>query len=57
MPERNFDALDLERRKKAVEYVPGYDWVPERFGPPPGIPRDQVEEYGRYLLIYTQNNV
>ncbi|XP_067946835.1 putative inhibitor of apoptosis [Watersipora subatra] len=47
MPERNFDALDGDRRKQAVEYVPGYDWIPGRFGPPPGIPKDRKEQFDR----------
>ena len=46
MPERNFDALDIDRRKKAIEYVPGYDWVPGKFGPPPGIPKARKDEFG-----------
>ncbi|XP_067946848.1 baculoviral IAP repeat-containing protein 7-B-like [Watersipora subatra] len=47
MPERNFDALDVDRRRQAAEYVPGYDWIPGRFGPPPGIPKDRKEQFDR----------
>jgi hypothetical protein len=46
MPERNFDALDGDRRRKAAEYVPGYDWIPGKFGPPPGIPKDTKDKFG-----------
>ena len=51
MPERNFDALDIDRRKKAVEYVPGYDWIPGKFGPPPGIAKARKDEFGLLLLV------
>ena len=51
MPERNFEALDIDRRKKAVEYVPGYDWIPEKFGPPPGIAKARKDEFGLLLLV------
>ncbi|XP_067946846.1 baculoviral IAP repeat-containing protein 7-B-like [Watersipora subatra] len=47
MPERNFDALDVDRRRQAAEYVPGYDWIPGRFGPPPGILKERKEQFDR----------
>ncbi|XP_067946852.1 baculoviral IAP repeat-containing protein 7-B-like isoform X2 [Watersipora subatra] len=47
MPVRSFDALDADRRRQAAEYVPGYDWIPGRFGPPPGIPKDRKEQFDR----------
>ena len=47
MPVRNFEALGEERRREAVAYQPGYDWLPDRFGPPPGIPRARKLELGR----------
>ena len=46
MPERSYEALDIERRREAIEYVPGYDWVPGKFGPPPGIPKARKDEFG-----------
>ena len=51
MPDRNFDALDEERRRKAMEYVPGYDWIPGRFGPPPGIRKARKEEFGECVKL------
>ena len=39
MAERSFHALDEEHLKQLAEYEPGYEWMPDRFGPPPGIPR------------------
>ena len=49
MPERSLAALDADRHKKAVEYVPGYDWIPGMFGPPPGIPKAYKDKLGRYM--------
>ena len=50
MPVKNFDPLDFDRRRKAVEYVPGYDWIPGKFGPPPGIAKARKDEFGWCLL-------
>lgn len=46
-PERNYDALDNNDRQALVDYVPGYDWIPGRFGPPPGIPKMCKDEFDR----------
>lgn len=48
MPERNYDAIDGEGRAAIANYVPGYDWIPGRFGPPPGIPKARKEQLGMY---------
>ncbi|KAF6040343.1 hypothetical protein EB796_001346 [Bugula neritina] len=45
MPQRNFDAIDGEDRLAIADYVPGYDWIPGRFGPPPGIPKARKDEF------------
>ena len=46
MPNRSFEALDTEQREKAANYVPGYDWLPGKFGPPPGIDKDFKDKLG-----------
>ena len=46
MSERSFHALDEERQRQAAAYEPGYEWLPDRFGPPPGIPRARKLELG-----------
>ena len=47
MPERSYEALDIERRREAIEYVPGYDWIPGKFGPPPGIAKPRKDKFGK----------
>jgi len=44
MPERNYDSIDIIGREAIANYVPGYDWMPGRFGPPPGIPKARKEQ-------------
>ena len=48
MPDINIDAIDVEERQFIASYVPGYDWVPGKFGPPPGIPKTRKEQLGMY---------
>ncbi|XP_067946840.1 baculoviral IAP repeat-containing protein 7-like isoform X2 [Watersipora subatra] len=45
MPVSNYDGLNDEQRRSAAAYVPGYDWIPGRFGPPPGIPKERKTEF------------
>lgn len=47
MPERSFEGLTLADRAIVSTYELGYDWVPDRFGPPPGIPRSKKQELGK----------
>ena len=43
MPDRNFDALYETRLRKSLDHAPGNDWLPEKLGPPPGIPGELKE--------------
>ena len=45
--------MDTVAREKAAKYVPGYDWIPDKFGPPPGIAKARKDEFGKWkkLLI------
>ena len=38
--------LDLER---IINYEPGYDWIPNRFGPPPGIAKSKKQKLGKNI--------
>ena len=44
MPTRELKTLDSET---AAEYAVGYDWIPGKFGPPPGIDKLQKDKMGR----------
>ena len=46
MPERDYQSIDPVGREAIANYVPGYDWMPGRFGPPPGIPKGRKEQLG-----------
>ena len=51
----NLDAIDFEERQFIVppSYVPGYDWVPGKFGPPPGTPKTRKDQLGRFLNFFS----
>ena len=51
MPDINIDAIDVEERQFIASYVPGYDWVPGKFGPPPGIPKTRKDQLGRFFFL------
>lgn len=40
--------LDLEQ---IINYEPGYDWIPNRFGPPPGIGKSKKQKLGKKYLL------
>ena len=46
MPVRDVEAS----AKREVAYVPGYDWLPGKFGPSPGIAKAHKEEFGEHCL-------
>ena len=46
MAERSFLTFNEERQRQAPTNEPGYEWYPDRFGPPPGIPRARKLELG-----------
>ena len=52
MPEANLMTLTEKQLKDAKKYKLGYDWIPGRFGPPPGIPRQQKDELGKKFIIF-----
>ena len=43
--------MDTVAREKAAKYVPGYDWIPDKFGPPPGIAKARKDEFGKWKKI------
>ena len=47
MAERGFQVFDEEHQRQAPRNDPGYQWYPDRFGPPPGIPRARKLELGQ----------
>lgn len=47
MPDRDFEGLTVDQKKIAIDYELGYDWIPGRFGPPPGIPKFRKQELGK----------
>ena len=49
MPERGFDSLRAEDWRMVKDYQPGYDWIPGRFGPPPGIPKSRKQQLGKWV--------
>ena len=51
MPERDYQSIDPVGREAIANYVPGYDWMPGRFGPPPGIPKGRKEQLGMLCLL------
>ena len=54
MPDINVDPISryhVEERQFIPSYVPGYDWVPGNFGPPPGIPKTRKDQLGRFFFL------
>jgi len=49
MPQQDFDK---EYRLAIADYAPGYDWIPGRFGPPPGIPKARKDKFGKQHTSY-----
>ena len=47
MAERAFLTFNEERQRQALTNEPGYEWYPDRFGPPPGIPRARKLKLGQ----------
>lgn len=47
MPEKSHEGLTFADRSRLSDYTPGYDWIPGKFGPPPGIPRAKKEQLGK----------
>ena len=47
MAERGFQVFDEEHQRQAPRNDPGYQWYPDRFGPPPGIPRARKLKLGQ----------
>lgn len=50
MPISGYESMSFDQKRKAQDYEAGYDWIPDRFGPPPGIPRARKEQLGKSVL-------
>ena len=56
MPDINVDPISryhVEERQFIASYVPGYDWVPGKFGPPPGTPKTRKDQLRRFLNFFS----
>lgn len=46
MPDSSLDSPTSNPYRTDAKYEPGYDWVPGRFGPPPGILKSKKDQLG-----------
>ena len=46
IPDTDFTQVSEESQKRVKNGLVGYDWVPDRFGPPPGIHKKDMAKIG-----------
>ena len=53
MPDTDFTHVSEESQKRVKDGLVGYDWIPDRFGPPPGIHKKDMAKIGMWCTHLT----